>query len=802
MAAPQLGCYLLWDRDAAATGAGAITGTNSTMEGTNSWTAGASTSISSYTANPYSGDTSLLATFTGFTGTMSVNLTGLTVTAARLYLLWAHTLGLTVGRSTQATVTWRNAGAGLISVFTATGTDAAGSWTTGLLGAVMTAPAGAVTADLNVSWFSCVFGEQHALDAPTLDQLGTDETGRLLSATTNRGRSDELDTIQASTATLVLGNRDGKITPGAASPGSPYTGNVVPRRRVVLTATDGVGKLWPLWVGYTTGYPQTIAKSWSEVAVSCTDAFRILTGEDIPPPYRAEVLLLDSPSAYLPLDEPQGADNAGSLAGGQLAPILNSAEGWGGTVFGADPILPTTAAGRTADDNATSLSLNPTATNGGPTDVLEVSALPGALPTNTGPWACEFWINPGTTPPAASGIIYRSGYARNNTALTGFQIELYPSGALRVVTAAEGAVITGSFNICTGVDVQVVVDYDPTNGTYGTVRLRYAGAESISYTLAANPFSFGLLPDVAYVGAAWQALTRNATFPFTGRIGNLAFYQHLLADARATAHLNVAGGLVAETEGNRTGGILNLAGWPIADTRIDHGYTVLAPRAWSQSNALALTQTAAAQGGAVVLVDAAGKIAMQNRRRRINATSVFTFRQSTGTAAEEDYAPTLDDSRLVNVVDAARDQGAAVQVIDSTSIGRYGRKRTPQAMTLAIRDDEEVTAAATWYLLRYSTPDVRVAEVSFRPDAAPAVLSQQLFALELGDKITLADLPNLAPAAAVDYYIERIAHSWSKHQWTVTLGLSPVSAVPGVHTALQLDDSTRGRLDSGNALTY
>jgi len=36
----------------------------------------------------------------------------------------------------------------------------------------------------------------------------------------------------------------------------------------------------------------------------------------------------------------------------------------------------------------------------------------------------------------------------------------------------------------------------------------------------------------------------------------------------------------------------------------------------------------------------------------------------------------------------------------------------------------------------------------------------------------------------------------------VTLGLSPVSAVPGVHTGFQLDSATYGHLDAGNALIY
>jgi hypothetical protein len=800
--------FVLWDRDPGG-GVGMIADEDSTMEGGNSWADGSGSTSVIATGISHAGTSCTQTTRTSTTGTASVFWTGSAgdTVAGRTYLWCAYLLPASTARVATLSVDFRTTGGGSSAgTASASLTEVAGRWLPLLL--VATAPAGSSFPILTLSYAAVPAGELHYNDTITGDDLGTEETARLLSVTTSAGRSDELDTVQAGTASFVLGNNDGRLTPGPAAPGAPYTGNVVPNRRVVLLASVG-GTLYHRWTGYTTGYSQTLAgTAWSEVAVACVDAFRGLARPDMPPPYRAEVLLLDKPSTYLPLDEAQGASSAGNISGsGGSAPLLTTKYGSGGSTFGADPVLSTTSAGHTGDNDAHSINFNPASTlaKGGPADVLDLSALPGAYPTNTAPWTFAFWVDLGTDTPVWSGILYRSGLSSNNNALTGFQIEVSLSGKIVVKTASETC-ITSVFGYVGAGPWMFWVSYNPFAGTFGTVRLYVPGvADDTSYACTASPFSFGILPDGAFVGAAWQTLTHEATFPAKVRMANLAFWSELIGDPRATAHWAIGrfGGLGGETEGNRTGGVLNLAGWPTADTRIDVGLTTLLPRAWGPTNPLALAQATAAEGTAVVLVDAAGKIVMQNRRRRINAPSLATFAGSAGTGVEEDYTPTLDDSRIRNLITRARVGGATVTLAITSSIARFGRAAPGSSTSMGVLSDAEVAAAAQYEALRYATPDVRVAQVSITLHTASAAAALvQTFLLEQGTKITLSELPTLAPAGSVDYFVERIADSWSANKWTVTLGLSPISSTPGVHTALQLDNATLGRLDSGNALTY
>jgi hypothetical protein len=807
LATPRL--FVLWDRDQATAGVGMISGVDSTMENSNSWTSPAGTTGFLTTAVSHAGERSQAVARTSTTGTASASWTGQAgdTVAGRTYLWCAYLRPDTTARVATMSVDFRTAGGGSSAgTASASLTEVAGRWLELLLVAV--APAGASFPILTLSYPGVVAGELHYSDTVTGDDLGTEETGRLLSLSTSAGRSDELDTVQASQATFVLGNHDGKITPGAASPGAPYTGNVVPGRRVVLLA-DVAGTLCHRWTGYTTGYSQGLAGvAWSEVSMVCADAFRALARPTMPPPYRAEVVLLDQPATYLPLDEAQGSTSAGNIAGaGGTAPMLTTKYGPGGSAFGAGPVLMTLTAttGHTADNDAKALNFNTAATlaTGGPADVLDLSALPATYPTSSTPWTFGFWLDIGPTVPTWTGILYRSGKASNNNSLTGFQIEVSTAGRIVIKTASETC-ITSFFHYEGSGSWLYWVSYNPTAGPFGTVRLFVPDAEEdTSYACTASPFSFGVQPDAAFIGAAWQTLTREATFPAKVLMGNLAFWPSLVSDTRARAERTVGIGGFAETEGNRVGGVLHLAGWPDEDTRIDVGLTMLLLREWAPTNPLTLIQQVAAQGNAVVLMDAAGKVTMQNRRRRINAATVATFAGSAGTAAEEDYSPVLDDVRIRNVITIARTLGATVTITVPASIDRYGRAAPPSSTTMSVASDAEVAAAAEYQALRYSSPDVRVAQISLAlHTASTAPLVVQTLLLEQGDKITLAELPTLAPASSVDYFVERIADSWSANKWTVTLGLSPVSATPGVHTGLQLDSATYGHLDAGNALIY
>jgi hypothetical protein len=76
-------------------------------------------------------------------------------------------------------------------------------------------------------------------------------------------------------------------------------------------------------------------------------------------------------------------------------------------------------------------------------------------------------------------------------------------------------------------------------------------------------------------------------------------------------------------------------------------------------------------------------------------------------------------------------------------------------------------------------------------------------ARELGDRITLGDLPSQYAATALDFFIEKVSITVTADggtpTWSFVFGLSPASVMPNV---LELDDAVFGLLDSGNVLGY
>jgi hypothetical protein len=805
-----LGASSLWIAwDAPPLGLGIIGGSDSTMETGNSWADGANTSsllVGSLTA--FGGGEVTESTRTGSTGAITQTWASAAgkITAGRTYLLWVPVRPAVFGtpnRAFTATITWKNVSGTTLSTSAVTQTEETGcvfnnGWT--LVGLVAVAPATATQCGLTLSWAACLAGEAHQYDAVTMDYLGTNESGRLLAASPNpaRGRNDELDTVTASGYTLLLGNQDGKLTPGAAAPGAPYTGNVIPRRKVVLLATVS-GALYPVWAGYIQGVPQAIAGRWSEVSMACTDGFRWLSGYPLGAPYRSEVLSFDDPDLYLPCDEAAGSSSAGNLAGsGGSAPLVNSKAG-GHYAFGEASVLQVNNSGATSDNGSTSLGLNFALTNG-QGSCLDLTGLPSAAPSPGSPWTFEAWYAIPAAP-GAEAMIWRASVGTLPDPYI-IQLAMAADGGLVVSTGPEGAVITTFFG-WQGTSRQVNLKWDPATGAHGTLTLVADNAETISYACTADPWA-GHTIGLVQVGGILRPANPLMQSGFPGDVGHIATYSYLLSAQRINAH-NIIGkfGGSVENEGNRAGGILNMTGWPQADTRVDLGLTTLLERAWAPSNALALIQSAAAQGGAVIIIDAAGKLCMQNRQSRVDVPSRFTFKASTQTDAEtSDFAPTLDDTNIFNVIEIDRQSGGTTVLTDATSIAQYGQKKG-NTITLSIASEAEATSAGQYHLLLYKDPHARVATVTFRPDASTtSTLFQQILSLEFGDRITLDELPSLAPATTADYFVERIAHTMAGTTWITQLGLSPVSTIPGVHTAWKLDDPVYGALDSGNALTY
>ncbi|KLL11849.1 LamG-like jellyroll fold domain-containing protein [Protofrankia coriariae] len=772
----------------------------STMEaGVAGWVAGANTTFDISTRKPFAGANSLTLTRSGSTGAASASLVlgagEITLAAGRLCLLWVpvRPAAGVANRTVTVTSTWQNSAS--VDLYTDSQVQAEGAgytnsdgWT--MIGLFTEIPATAVRWKLGASVAGAAAGEAHHVDGWKIHYFGVDLGQRLRARPgERRGRSSDQDNFEASEFSWVLANGDGQLTPDGAG----YDVDI--RQRVTLVA-DYAGTLYPICVGYATGWYQSIpGHGWSEVELRAVDAFRLLSKRRIPPPYRAQVLLT-GPRSYYPCVEPQESTAAGNIAGtGGMAQILTSKYGWGGGGFGADSVLPETEMGRNSDAGSSSLAVNVDTTNGAG-NVLDLTSAPGALALD-GPWSMMLWFS--TAPPISiARILFRQIVPGFNDLLSGFQIQFETSGALKVITPSE-TVYTSGVNYVDGGYHNVVLTYDPTDGTWGRCRVYLDGGEVANVALTGNPLTWGM-PARADLGGAWHPWSSVLDFHFQGRMGHVAFWNRILPAGEIYA-LDVVGrfGGFLENEGNRVGGVLDLTDWPIVDTRIDVGLTDLLARDWAEkTSVLGLAQAITGYGAGELYMGPDGAVVMRNRHHRVNRTSRYTF---TGvmSPAKEDLRPAKDDSRLVNSTEVTRTTSGTITVVDQTSIDTY-ELAEGSSIELAIRSDAEAEVHGLAKLARTAAPKVRVESVLFKP-FANAALWQPLLSLEIGDRITIGDLPSLAPGTTIEAFIERIEHftSGSINTWCVRLQLSPVLPM---HTMWQLDRAPYNKLDAGNPLGF
>ena len=105
-----------------------------------------------------------------------------------------------------------------------------------------------------------------------------DVSNQVQSVSITRGRNAISDQFQAGTASIRIADVNGDFNPENLS--SPYTGLLLPLRKVTITATDNnTGLVYPLFAGYITGYNFTQAQVVGEVSyttLTAVDGFRLL----------------------------------------------------------------------------------------------------------------------------------------------------------------------------------------------------------------------------------------------------------------------------------------------------------------------------------------------------------------------------------------------------------------------------------------------------------------------------------------------------------------------------------------------
>lgn len=756
--------------------------TDATMEGANSWdhvdsgTQDVVTSIGPV----HAGTQSMRLTRAGSTGPLQEfwqSAAG-TVTPGRWYLALIYTRPDTTARTATITATVQTAALGTLATASGSITQIAGRWLP--LAVPVLAPAGASRLRVDLTVPGVVVGEAHRFDTFTADHLGTLLAGRVRDAQWRRGRNDELGQVQASTCSLTLTNSDGYLTPDGTTAPSPYLGNIDSGRRLVLLRQVG-GVYYPEWTGTTESWDQSIHSNgkWSEVQVQATDGFSFF-GKPILPPLPAEIML-DKPDAYLRLNEPKGSTSAGSIAGdGGAAAIATSKFGSGGSEFGADNASEVLDTGKTSDDGQSWLSLNPSTVVGTqePGNVLDFSNVPAANPYSNPfvGWTMEIWARMPKDPPAETMILYRSAkYGGGFEYHSGFQVELGTDGRIYLKSPVATLAVTafGYTYFQKPTTIPITVTWDTAGGANGSVTLGTSFETTTPVVLAGSPFTAGV-PDRVWVGGFYQSGRKTLQYAWKESIAHVAFWRRPLSTVRQSAHAVVGrSGGTSESEGNRIGGVADLAGWPVAWTRVDIGISDLMDRSWAAASALALIQDIAKQTSAIVIMDAAGKLVMRNRHARVNMPASVIFRAADGTSiAARDFTPKKDNQFVENSIRVSQTGGATTALSDAISIRRYGEQPADD-LEVATTSAEEVVALGRWRVETRKDNRARVSSLSLQPGAR-AALWPVVLTLEVGDRVSVQGLPTLAPWQTLDAFVESIESRQSGgRNVEYTLGLSP-----------------------------
>ena len=289
-----------------------------------------------------------------------------------------------------------------------------------------------------------------------------------------------------------------------------------------------------------------------------------------------------------------------------------------------------------------------------------------------------------------------------------------------------------------------------------------------------------------------------STLYFDGQLAHVALYQYPLSAARVAAQYQAFLGFPGDLSGARVGRILDYAGEinDAAHRKLDPGRSALGPALLTGQSALTSVQDATASEQGLFFKDGSGRSVFQDRGHRQNAVSKVTLNIADDSLpVEPDIIFQLDRTFIRNDITGSRPGGAVQRVQDATSQRQHRRITEPSPLTINLPEDDAVLNALQWRLFHLKQPAVRIPQCSIKPVTSPALWPWAL-GLEVGDQITLANLPPTAPAATMNVVIDAIEFPRSNaDEWVVTFLLSP--AEPSLYLRADGAPSTYTRLDSG-----
>ncbi|MDL5204957.1 LamG-like jellyroll fold domain-containing protein [Streptomyces sp. ALI-76-A] len=535
--------------------------------------------------------------------------------------------------------------------------------------------------------------------------------------------------------------------------------------------------------GYIEKWPVAVDGLTASVDVSAVDGFSVLSNTDLRAAMQAEILRAE-PLGYWTLGDPVGSTRLENLANDQQpAKLVASKYGPGTPLLGADSIV--------ARDATTCYSLaNVSSNQGTVVDICEGGTRTFPLGTD---FTVGFWTNP-TRPSAGSWVTLFQGWADTGSEL--LKIRMDSNGFLGVTTTYTDGTVTSfvsNYALSSGVSHFVMVHIQQ-----GLTRLYYDGdfRDSDPGPAPANTD----IRDLRWASFGGRQAGSIYNEYANGRHGHLFIMDRRMSwqEQRDIWSLG-QGTALTENENARIGRIADMAKYQ-GETALDAGLSTLLEPDWSTgASALDELQGAAQDASGYLFMDGDGRLTYHNRARRQAAAVRFVLGDSVGLPWEPGLQFEMDDDRIINEVTYKRTNGVEGVLKDQASIAAYGRKST--SIELGVTSDQAIQDAAYTRLNTYAEPMVRCDSVTLKATATPGLFLVAL-GVEIGDRITLTDLPTAAPDSELDFYVEAIdtdvSVNGSTLEWVTTLSLSPADG----SDVWILEDSALGRLDRTAVLAY
>lgn len=589
------------------------------------------------------------------------------------------------------------------------------------------------------------------------------------------GRGDQFSTCDANSIKLVLDNSDGRFTAGLSS--SPYYPNVKVGTpiRVRAKRVGGAGYV-TLGMGYVDEWPVIWdgSDAYALAPITASSRLAVLGRERKLRSIVEEEILVDSPTAYYPLAEPEGATAAADSSGNSAATLTQAGVG-AAVTFG-------TATGPSTD-GLTAATFAGGKFLAGPREHVFTDHLTDYLP-----WLGCF-MNASAT--GTDSVLWRL------TTDSGYSI-------VAKVTSAGKLSVTHT-NDMTGLDEWTFTSSATVeDGTTHHVLLRFVdngGPEPRLYIDGALDSQVNVMTTFGVTDALWDLSVGGASgfTSFTGTIAHVALGipATALGATRPAAHADAGlDGFEGETPSLRVARYASYAGVPAVEVDADAGTSPMAHIDTTGNSVLDMLRKVETAEGGVLHDGRDGTLEFRARNSRYLATSAFTLSFATQ-QIEADYQPVVDRSQIQNDVTAKLPgETVTARVVDQPSVDAYGA--AGEELELHTTDAAEPHAAASWRVNTYAEPRPRVPALTVDLLPLPGALQDSLLAADVGTRFATTGAPSQSAASAGDYFVEGYGYTIGPESFVIRLNVSDTSAY--VDTFV-LDSATRGVLDT-NRLAY